>query len=987
MKIAAWDVACAADEKKCSSWLTTTALPLEIDHHDASPVATFVSLDQGSCCQEQMADCASTENIKSATIGSLLFLLNHVVYCLAQASTITRPHADHSSVGVMAKVAAIGTLFSGPVFIWELGVGVPAIYPASDLFLSPFLAQVAADVDASLFEYGLENDDRAFLATFGALIGLGMLFSAVLCILAARIKLANMGSFLPYCVLCGFFSTIGVLIWSLGFSVDTGMKIRELIHYDYQQEGNESSWMTVWGHALLHHAPSVAVGVTMYIVAERNSLYVIALIFATVLSSYSILWITGTSLDAAQDMNWFFSAKDLQDPPFFSSEDEESAWWWSWAAPAPMGVWVMMLHGDVHWPSFRAGLATMSALVFLYVIRCSLHAAALKKNLPNVTRAAAQQPPAHVISSSNTKTAKEPSLGEILENGYGYSQLLAALTGGIATAPALGSASTLFKVGLGQRLTAAVFLGILTYKTVRLLQLGCDGVGPQYGSILLVLVFYLTNFQLVQYIPKPAVSSLMVLAGIDMLKTWLVQSYIKTKAKLEWMVAPTIVVLAFTVGMLNAIFLGVAMSTFIFVADFYRAGTVKFVGNGLALRSTVERGVPETTWLNQNGDLIQILVLQNYLFFGNAQSVWQYASTFFEDPVPDGRRDGALLNMMGNLGNEMLQPKPKYVVIDFGIVTGLDTSAVDILREISSLCRSHGCRLFFSGLSPSLKSKIVYAGISPSRAFAPDLESALIKAEDALIREVSGLRAKDESESRAMDRVMSDPGQGFLQALKKIDEQHGLDTAHELKALSQYMKPMDLKANEVLHWENEIHHGLFFIEYGQLRIEHGADYTISPSHQKTFPRIHEASPVVNPLSNNSLGHLSARSGPWGLQSALLKNSMRGQSEMTEQNFRLARIGPGWVVGMIEECSGMRRAGVYVCDSPCRVHHLQYDSMKHIEQSDPKLMMNLYKLMSNVSLKRQELTIRQLAQFVAIIQSPSYPIEPETVRSLARVGQL
>ncbi|CAB9515416.1 solute carrier family 26 [Seminavis robusta] len=895
----------------------------------------FISLDKDASCQEQMADCTSTENIKSTTIGSLLFLLYHIVYCLAQASTITRPHADHSSVGVMAKVAAIGTLFSGPVFIWELGAGVPAIYPASDLFLSPFLAQVAADVDASLFEHGLENDDRAFLATYGALIGLGMLFSGVLCILAARIKLANMGSFLPYCVLCGFFSTIGVLIWSLGFSVDTGMKVGELIHYDYQLEGNESSWMTVWGHALLHHVPSVAVGVAMYIVAQRNSLYVIALIFATVVSSYSILWFTGTSLDAAQDMNWFFSAKDLQDPPFFSSEDEGSAWWWSWTAPAPMGVWVMMLHGDVHWPSFRAGLATMSALVFLYVIRSSLHAAALKKNIPNVTRVAAQQPPSPMIrasfdrtahmSSRNTMAVKEPSLGEILENGYGYSQLLAALSGGIVTAPALGSALTLFK-------------------------LGCDGVGPQYGSILLVLVFYLTNFQLVQYIPKPAVSSLMVLAGIDMLKTWLVQSYIKTKAKLEWMVAPTIVVLAFTVGMLNAIFLGVAMSTFIFVADFYRAGTVKFVGNGLALRSTVERGVPETTWLNQNGDLIQILVLQNYLFFGNAQSVWQYVSTFFEDPVPDGRRDGALLNMMGNLGNEMLPPKPKYV---------------------------------WALAEPEVQD--VYAGISPSRAFAPDLESALIKAEDALIREVSGLRAKDESESRAMDRVMSDPGQGFLQALKKIDEQHGLDTAHELKALSQYMKPMDLKANEVLHWENEIHHGLFFIEYGQLRIEHGADYTISPSHQKTFPRIHEASPVVNPLSNNSLGHLSARSGPWGLQSALLKNSMRGQSEMTEQNFRLARIGPGWVVGMIEECSGMRRAGVYVCDSPCRLHHLQYDSMKHIEQSDPKLMMNLYKLMSNVSLKRQEMTIGQLAQFVAIIQSPSYPTEPETMRSLARVG--
>ena len=57
-------------------------------------------------------------------------------------------------------------------------------------------------------------------------------------------------------------------------------------------------------------------------------------------------------------------------------------------------------------------------------------------------------------------------------------------------------------------------------------------------------------------------------------------------------------------------------------------------------------------------------------------------------------------------------------------------------------------------------------------------------------------------------------------------------------------------------------------------------------------------------------------------------------------------------------------------TPCRLHHLHYNSMKQIEQSNPKLMMNLYKLMSSVSLKRQEMTIAQLAQFVSIMNPPS-----------------
>lgn len=263
--------------------------------------------------QDQFAKCSSESGL-STVIGSLTFLLYHVVYCLAQASTITRPHADHSSVGVMAKIAAVGTLFAGPVFVWELGIDVPAIYPASDLFLSPFLAQVAADIDASLYEHGLQNDDRVFLATFGALTSVGFMASGLLCIMAARIKLANLGSFLPYCVLCGFFTTIGVLIWSLGFSVDTGMKVGELLHYR-PQEGGES-WMAVFFRAVLHHAPSFIVGIIMHIVAQKNSLYVIGLIFATLLGSYTMLWITGTSLEEAQEQNWFFSSKELQDPSF-----------------------------------------------------------------------------------------------------------------------------------------------------------------------------------------------------------------------------------------------------------------------------------------------------------------------------------------------------------------------------------------------------------------------------------------------------------------------------------------------------------------------------------------------------------------------------------------------------------------------------------------------------------------------------------------------
>jgi hypothetical protein len=53
-----------------------------------------------------------------------------------------------------------------------------------------------------------------------------------------------------------------------------------------------------------------------------------------------------------------------------------------------------------------------------------------------------------------------------------------------------------------------------------------------------------------------------------MLSNWCVNSYFKTEQKLEWFVVPLIVVLAFAFGLLQSVFLGIAISTFIFVASF-----------------------------------------------------------------------------------------------------------------------------------------------------------------------------------------------------------------------------------------------------------------------------------------------------------------------------------------------------------------------------------------------------------------------------------
>lgn len=292
-------------------------------------------------------------------------------------------------------------------------------------------------------------------------------------------------------------------------------------------------------------------------------------------------------------------------------------------------------------------------------------------------------------------------------------------------------------------------------------------MAPQFGSIFLLCVFYLTDFRLIAYVPKMAFSCLLDLAFIDICLTWFIKSYFKTKEKMEWLVVPVIIVFAFVVGLLAAVFLGIAISTFLFVAAFFRSGVVKFAASGLTIRSTIERSVGSAKWLDQHGDFIQVIVLQNYLFFGNASSILSYIQSMFEDIEADDP-------------NMALPPLPKYVVVDMALVTGMDTSSVDIINDILTVCKTNNCKLFLSGLSPNLRSVLSHAGVKPLGGerklrvlrFFNSLDTAIGKAEDMLLEsELHETSTHAKGPSMAGKLLSLGEESGFQLALRSIDKQ------------------------------------------------------------------------------------------------------------------------------------------------------------------------------------------------------------------------
>jgi hypothetical protein len=96
----------------------------------------------------------------------------------------------------------------------------------------------------------------------------------------------------------------------------------------------------------------------MHKLGLKNPLYVILLVLCTVLGSYVVMWLTGTSLERAQELQWFFSANDLV-PQHSTSLSS-----FPFGPPAPFGLWVSAWQGNV----FREAVVTCIPRIVALVI-------------------------------------------------------------------------------------------------------------------------------------------------------------------------------------------------------------------------------------------------------------------------------------------------------------------------------------------------------------------------------------------------------------------------------------------------------------------------------------------------------------------------------------------------------------------------------------------------------------------------------------------
>lgn len=186
----------------------------------------------------------------------------------------------------------------------------------------------------------------------------------------------------------------------------------------------------------------------------------------------------------------------------------------------------------------------------------------------------------------------------------------------------------------------------------------------------------------IAYVPKFVLGGILLYLGALFIYEWLIDSAMRI-SPLEYASLLAIAVLILEFGFLAGVVIGVIIGCATFAVGASRVDAVKFSFDGSEYRSALDRGPEALKILAKHGGEIQGMSLQSYLFFGSANRLYEKVKALFAR-----------------------QPGVRFLIFDFRLVTGIDSSAIHSLTQIKRAADKHGARLVLVNLSPKLRTAL-----------------------------------------------------------------------------------------------------------------------------------------------------------------------------------------------------------------------------------------------------------------------------------------
>jgi SulP family sulfate permease len=224
---------------------------------------------------------------------------------------------------------------------------------------------------------------------------------------------------------------------------------------------------------------------------------------------------------------------------------------------------------------------------------------------------------------------------------------------------------------------------------------------------LLMLLFAPT---LLGYMPKFVLGGLLIYLAADQLHKWIVQSR-RRLSFTEYLSLLAIIVIIVQWGFIAGILIGVVIGCATFALSASRIDSIKYSFDGSEYRSSLDRSREDQAVLSAHGGKIQGLNLQSYLFFGSANRLYQHVKALLER-----------------------HPECRFLVFDFKLVTGIDSSAAYSFDQIKRTAQDRGIKLVLVHL-PAAAEKALRSSefISADVSIVPELDHALEWCENEII--------------------------------------------------------------------------------------------------------------------------------------------------------------------------------------------------------------------------------------------------------------
>jgi sulfate permease, SulP family len=206
------------------------------------------------------------------------------------------------------------------------------------------------------------------------------------------------------------------------------------------------------------------------------------------------------------------------------------------------------------------------------------------------------------------------------------------------------------------------------------------------------------------------------------LHKWIVESRHRLSNS-EYLSLLAIIVIIVQWGFVAGILIGVVIGCATFAFSAARVDSVKYNFDGTEYRSSLDRSRDAQALLSAHGGAIRGLNLQSYLFFGSANRLYQHVK--------------ALLAR---------HPECRFLVFDFKLVTGIDSSAAYSFAQIKRTAQDRGIRLMLVHLPPAAEKALRSSDfISDGVSIVPELDHALEWCENEVIAQHQGREQEEAS--------------------------------------------------------------------------------------------------------------------------------------------------------------------------------------------------------------------------------------------------